>query len=124
MRCLSPWLAGAVRHGGAILAAEFATGKPRGSNMMSPRPESSRPSTLEVPTVRKRSLSVVALLLALLAATAATAAPSFETVDAQLLDLAAAYPGFGGLFLDEAGRLNVYLTEPALRSGTMEKALG
>jgi len=80
--------------------------------------------SLEVPTVRKRSLRVVVLSLSLLAATAATAAPPFETVDAQLLDLAAAYPGFGGLFVDQSGKLNVYLTDAAQQAGTMQKALG
>jgi hypothetical protein len=101
----------------------------RPENRSDNRSDNKRPSTLlEVPVVRKRSLrvapAVAALLVSLLAATAAQAAPPFETVDAQLLDLAAAYPGFGGLFLDESGKLNVYLTDDARRAGTMEKALG
>lgn len=37
--------------------------------------------------------------------------PAFRTLDEQMLDLAKEVPGFGGMFYDENGVLQVYLTE-------------
>ncbi len=38
-----------------------------------------------------------------------------NTLDAQFEQLTSEIPGFGGLFFDESGRLNIFLTDPTAR---------
>ncbi len=81
--------------------------------------------------MRNRSLFRGLLLAfagaAQLFASSLSAAPMPETLlsaDEQLLAIGRELPGFGGLFVDGSGRVNVYLVDPQAHGALAEKALG
>ncbi len=63
------------------------------------------------------ALAIAALLLpAVAGAQAAGNADEFYTIDDEYRDISREFPGFGGLFVDEEGVANIYVTEGAERS--------
>ncbi len=81
--------------------------------------------------MRNRSLLGSLLLMlagaAMIFPTPLSAAPLPETLlsaDEQMLAISRELPGFGGLFVDGSGRVNVYLVDPQAHGALAQKALG
>jgi hypothetical protein len=95
--------------------------------------EHGQPTQLSNPRTSCRSTTMPSrsplalLLLALSLPGAAIAAQPLSppgSVDEQLLELGNSHSGFGGLFLDDEGKVNVFLVDPARDGGALDKALG
>jgi hypothetical protein len=81
--------------------------------------------TTIVPKRRLAAFSVIALFVAGAAwgAPARPAAPPLDADD-ELIVLGRGIPGFGGLFVDAAGALHVWMLDPAAGGAAVDKALG
>ncbi|MEM7585523.1 MAG: hypothetical protein AAF560_19185 [Acidobacteriota bacterium] len=77
---------------------------------------------------RFSKMAVAAMMCGLVALMLPVAADAqsegVTTIDDEYLDIARAYPGFGGLFYDEEGIANIYVTSDASRSAIQAVAEG